>query len=90
MLCVRVKDINEIEKEKNITNAVLPLKDYKVLELFAGAGGLAVGLEAAGIECAALNEIDPWACDTLRKNRPDWRGVGRGYPFFGFTQYKGK
>ncbi len=78
------------KKEKNITNAVLPLKDYKVLELFAGAGGLAVGLEAAGIECAALNEIDRWACDTLRKNRPDWEVLEGDIHSFGFTQYKGK
>lgn len=47
-------------------------QDYAVLELFAGAGGLALGLEAAGLRCAALNELDKWACQTLRKNRPQW------------------
>ncbi len=45
---------------------------YSVLELFAGAGGLAIGLEQAGLKCVALNEIDHWAAETLRLNRPNW------------------
>ena len=38
----------------------------RCVELFAGAGGAALGLEAAGIEHAALCEWDPHACATLR------------------------
>jgi DNA (cytosine-5)-methyltransferase 1 len=38
------------------------------LSFFSGAMGLAVGLEKAGTKCVALNEIDKWACQTLRKN----------------------
>lgn len=53
-------------------NKTLPKNNYTVLELFAGAGGLAIGLEKAGLKCVALNEIDHWACETLRKNRPHW------------------
>ena len=42
------------------------------VELFSGAGGLALGLEASGFEHVALVERDGNACTTLRVNRPDW------------------
>ncbi len=51
------------------------LKHYSVVELFAGAGGLALGLEEAGFHTKAVVEIDKWACQTLRKNRPHWNVI---------------
>lgn len=48
---------------------------YKAIELFAGCGGLALGLENAGIRCEMLVEIDKNAAETLKVNRPKWNVV---------------
>ena len=53
------------DNSDDISNFVEPDHSYSVLELFAGAGGLAVGLEKAGLNCVALNEIDKWACSVI-------------------------
>jgi len=42
------------------------------VEMCAGAGGQALGLEQAGFEHRALIEIDKHCCATLRANRPNW------------------
>ena len=72
------------------TNFVKPVKDFKSIELFAGAGGLAVGLDQVGIKCLALNEIDHWASETLRRNRPDWNVIEDDVKNVSFEAYKGK
>jgi DNA (cytosine-5)-methyltransferase 1 len=78
---------NAREEAENYNFAIRP---YSVLELFAGAGGLALGLEKAGLSCKLLNEIDPWACKTLRKNRPHWNVVEGDIRGKSFAQYKGE
>lgn len=50
---------------------------YSVIELFAGAGGLALGLEEAGFNTKATVEINKWAVATLKKNRPDWNIINK-------------
>jgi DNA (cytosine-5)-methyltransferase 1 len=73
-----------------IENHELPNREYNSIELFAGAGGLAVGLEKAGLNCLALNEFDHWACETLRQNRPDWNVIEDNVRNVSFSELKDK
>jgi DNA (cytosine-5)-methyltransferase 1 len=80
----------ETEKNEKVSNYVKPTKEFQVLELFAGAGGLAIGLEMAGLKCVGLNEIDKWACQTLRKNRPEWKVLEGDIKNYNFKSFKNK
>lgn len=51
---------------------IKPNNKYSVLETFAGAGGLSLGLEKANISNVGTIEIDKDAAESLRINRPDW------------------
>ena len=48
---------------------------YTSIELFAGAGGLALGVEKAGFNTLGLIEFDKDAADTLKKNRTNWNVI---------------
>lgn len=48
------------------------MNGYSSIELFAGAGGLALGLEQAGFKHIGLVEFDKSAADTLTTNRSEW------------------
>ena len=80
-------DFLQTDVRETVSNFVEPENEYKVLELFAGAGGLAVGMEKAGLKCVALNEIDKHACATLRNNRPNWNVLEGDIKDFIFSQY---
>lgn len=77
----------QVETSGSVLNDVTPKRAYSVVELFAGAGGLAVGMEQAGLKCVALNELDKFACATLRKNRPHWKVLEGDIKGFDFTAY---
>lgn len=59
------------------------------VEICAGAGGQALGLEMAGFAHSALVEIEPPACATLRLNRPDWNVIEGDLVTFDGRPYKG-
>jgi DNA (cytosine-5)-methyltransferase 1 len=79
----RAFSVDELERVKSKTNAegehrgFYNLKSkvktkFTVIELFAGTGGLALGLENAGLITKTLIEWDKDAVATLKKNRPEW------------------
>lgn len=47
------------------------IKKLTCIETFAGAGGMSLGLAAAGLEVRAAFDIDPWAVETYRRNIND-------------------
>lgn len=57
------------------------------IDLFAGAGGLSLGLEKAGFEPLLLNEINADAARTLSINRPNWNVVCADISEVDFTPY---
>ncbi|MBS0240150.1 MAG: DNA cytosine methyltransferase [Proteobacteria bacterium] len=63
--------------------------DFNSLEICAGAGGQAIGLEKAGFSHSALVELEPAACTTLRVNRPAWNVVEGDLRTFSASAYKG-
>jgi DNA (cytosine-5)-methyltransferase 1 len=79
----RIFDVDELKRAHDkyiggdVNTAYKVLKSskktpFKTVELFAGAGGLALGLENAGLQHELLVEIDKNAAETLKKNRPKW------------------
>lgn len=83
----RMFDIDEIMRIHNKVSGVTSNNNYKILksgkktkitsiELFAGAGGTAIGFENAGINHILLNEWDANAVKTLKNNRPKWNVIG--------------
>lgn len=61
----------------------------KSIEICAGAGGQALGLEAAGFRHLALVEIDKDACETLRINRPHWNVLEEDIRYFHGQPFRG-
>ncbi len=69
------------------TEYTKPAGNYTTIELFCGAGGLALGFEQAGLQHLLLNDIDKFACQTLRLNRPKWNIVENDISKIDFSSF---
>lgn len=83
------------KNERLIINEFKVLKSkktspYKTIELFAGAGGTALGMHNAGLQHILLNEIDKDASNTLKKNFSNCKVVNADVKSINFTEYKDK
>jgi DNA (cytosine-5)-methyltransferase 1 len=97
----RLFSLDELQRVYNKTQGIHAENNYKILksdkksnytaiELFAGAGGTALGLEYAGFNHVLLNEFDKNCVATLKKNRPEWNTVLDDVANLDFTEWKGK
>lgn len=64
------------------------MSKLRCIEICAGAGGQALGLERAGFEPEALVEIDKACCETLRFNRPHWNVIEADVREFSALKYQ--
>jgi len=85
----RVKEKQESRAE---TWEMLSAEESSIslIELFAGAGGLALGLHNAGLHSELLVDFDKNAVSTLKVNRPDWNSLCDSVQNLDLTKYQGK
>lgn len=91
----RMEQLTEFKEIQAMLNSnwdlehdIKPIRQFTSIELFAGAGGLAIGLEKAGFKALAFNEIDKHACNTLKLNRPNWNIIEGDIKDVNFTKFK--
>lgn len=88
-----VKRINNKVKGGNSENKYKILNEqkktnYTVIELFAGAGGTALGFQNAGLKHTLLNEFDKNASETLRRNFKGDKVIEDDIKNVDFAKYK--
>lgn len=97
----RLFSLDELQRVYNKTNGIHTENNYRILksknktkytviELFAGAGGTALGLENAGFKHVLLNEFDKNCVATLKKNRPEWNVIHDSVSNVNFQEWEGK
>lgn len=92
-----MEELTDIAPIKSMLNShweeelrVTPQRDFTSVELFAGAGGLALGMHKAGFRHVLLNEMDTQACQTLRVNHPEWNVYEGDIHYIDFTPLRDK
>ena len=90
ILYVKPDEILDFDEYINSAEISVTTNDVTAIELFAGAGGLALGLEQAGIKTLEYVEFDKACCDTLKHNRPDWNIICDDIHNVDFSAYNGK
>ncbi|MBU5257121.1 DNA (cytosine-5-)-methyltransferase [Tissierella praeacuta] len=91
VLNIKPNEILDYEKEDVVVNfAEINEEEVTAIEVFTGAGGLALGLEQAGIHTVQFVEIDKFCCETLKQNRPEWNVINEDIAKVDFTMFKGK
>jgi DNA (cytosine-5)-methyltransferase 1 len=75
----------------------VPRASLQSLDIFSGAGGLALGLAKAGFSHLAVIDLDHIACETIRLNKPKevdngqvWNVVETDLTDFSLSEYSGK
>lgn len=90
-LDVAPEEIMVADQSKQTTNPdIVESNTVTAIELFAGAGGLALGLEKAGIHTLEYVEFDKACCETLKSNRPNWNIICDDIHNVDFTSFHGK
>lgn len=64
-----MSQVDAMFREVTETNGVWPVSPVRHISLFAGAGGLDLGLEAAGMHGELITDIDSHSCRTLEANQ---------------------
>lgn len=90
ILEVSPKEILDESSNENNYSTHVSKSDVTAIELFAGGGGLALGLEQAGIKTLQLVEIDKACYRTLKQNRPHWNVLNEDVSKVEFSKFKGK
>ena len=92
-----LEDLHDIPEAIDMINThwdeemeVKPLREYTSVELFAGGGGLALGMAKAGFRHVLLNEFNAAACKTLRANMPHWNVIEGDVHDVDFTPLRDK
>ena len=90
---LKVSPLQAIDLDSGSAKSSIEIPHHKgvtAIELFAGAGGLALGLEQAGIDTVAHVEFDKACCETLKTNRPSWNVICDDIHNVDFTPYRDK